>query len=112
MKSIKPISAAVGAAFAGGLMLSGAATAAENPFGMTELQSGYMQVAGGHEGKCGAGKCGGNMSKSMEGKCGAGKCGGDMKKSMEGKCGAGKCGGDMKKSMEGKCGAGKCGGSK
>jgi len=61
-----------------------------------------MAVAG-ENGKCGAGKCGGDMKKEMKkdmksGKCGAGKCGGDMKK------------GEMKKEMKsGKCGAGKCG---
>jgi len=118
-KSLKPVAAAVGAAFAGSMMLSGTAAAEGNPFGMTELNSGYMQVAS--EGKCGAGKCGGTKStegkcgagkcgaeKSSEGKCGAGKCGAE--KSSEGKCGAGKCGAE--KSTEGKCGAGKCGGSK
>ena len=65
---------------------AGAANAAGNPFGLSELSGGYAQLA---EGKCGAGKCGG--SKGMEGKCGAGKCGGS--KGAEGKCGAGKCGG-------------------
>jgi uncharacterized low-complexity protein len=108
---MKPVAAAVGAAFAGSMLLAGAASAANstgNPFGLSELSGGYAQLAEGKcgAGKCGAGKCGG--TKSMEGKCGAGKCGGA--KSMEGKCGAGKCGGA--KSMEGKCGAGKCGGSK
>ena len=76
-------------------------------FQATELPQGY-QVAMSHG------------AKSMEGKCGEGKCGGDMKakakKAMEGKCGEGKCGGDMKtkakKAMEGKCGEGKCGGNK
>ena len=111
-KSLKPVAAAVGAAFAGSMMLSGNAAAETNPFGMTELNSGYMQVASSHEGKCGAGKCGGSAEKSAEGKCGAGKCGGSAEKSAEGKCGAGKCGGSAEKATEGKCGAGKCGGSK
>ena len=106
-KTLKPVSAVIGAAIAGAMMATPAVAETANPFGMTELNSGYMQVAGSHGGKCGAGKCGGETKKS-EGKCGAGKCGGDSKKS-EGKCGAGKCGGDAKKS-EGKCGAGKCGG--
>jgi uncharacterized low-complexity protein len=108
-KNLKSVGAAIGAAFAGSMMLSGAVNAAENPFGLAELGSGYMQVADGHkEGKCGEGKCGGDKASS-EGKCGEGKCGGD-KASSEGKCGEGKCGG--KTSSEGKCGEGKCGSAK
>ena len=99
--SVKPVAMAVGAAVAGSLMLTQAASAAGNPFSMTELQGGYMtsvfssspDAEKGEEGKCGAGKCGGDASKGHEGKCGAGKCGGDMNKGHEGKCGAGKCGG-------------------
>jgi uncharacterized low-complexity protein len=117
-KSLKPVAAAIGAAFAGSMALSGNAIAESNPFGMTELNAGYMQIASSHEGKCGAGKCGGSAEKSTEG-----KCGGSAEKSTEGKCGAGKCGGSAEKSsegkcggsagksMEGKCGAGKCGSS-
>ena len=70
-KTLKPVAAAVGAAFAGSMLLSGAVGAAENPFGLSELNGGYMQLA--------EGKCGGNMAsegKPMEGKCGEGKCGG------------------------------------
>jgi uncharacterized low-complexity protein len=118
-KTMKPVAAAIGAAFVGSMMLAGSANAASNPFGLAELNGGYAQIAGSHmEGKCGAGKCGGAKAaeKTMEGKCGAGKCGGSMatEKTMEGKCGAGKCGGSMatEKTMEGKCGAGKCGGAK
>ncbi len=104
-KTQKTISLAIGSAFA----LSIAATnvsAAENPFALKSLSSGY-QVADHHEkskdGKCGTGKCGGNM-KEAEGKCSAekaheGKCGGD--KMTDGKCSAdkaheGKCGGEKK----------------
>ena len=104
---IKPLTAAVGAAFVSSVALTGAAVAAENPFELTDLDSGYM-VAGkdkGEEGKCGEGKCGGD--KGEEGSCGEGKCGGD--KGEEGSCGEGKCGGD--KGEEGKCGEGKCGGA-
>ena len=111
-KSMKPVAAAIGAAFAGSMLLAGAANAASNPFGLSELNGGYAQIAG-KEGKCGAGKCGGSAEKAAEGKCGAGKCGGSAKKAAEGKCGAGKCGGSTpKKAAEGKCGAGKCGGGK
>jgi len=112
---LKPVAVALGAAFVTSLAGASVANAAENPFGMTELSSGYMVAEGDmKEGKCGEGKtekegkCGeGKMKK--EGKCGEGK----MKK--EGKCGEGKCGEGMDKSKmkkEGKCGEGKCGGTK
>ena len=92
--SVKPVAMAVGAAVAGSLMLTQAASAAGNPFSLSELQAGYMQPVcsaerKGAEGKCGAGKCGAEMNKDRAGKCGAGKCGGDAdKRSGAGKCGA------------------------
>lgn len=126
----KPLVAAIGVAVVGSLAVTGA-VAADNPFGLKELNSGYMQTA--MEGKCGGskttapmeGKCGGSKAP-MEGKCGEskapieGKCGGSGGKAMEGKCGEGKCGSSAApaKTMEGKCGGskapmeGKCGGSK
>ena len=119
--TLKPLAAALGAAFVTSLATAPVANAAENPFAMSELSSGYM-VAGSHmkegkcgEGKCGEGKCGGDKAaagaKTME----EGKCGGD-KAMKEGKCGEGKCGGDKAgaeaKTTEGKCGEGKCGGMK
>ena len=67
--AMKPLAAALGAAFVTSLAGTSVANAAENPFAMTELSSGYM-VAG--EGKCGEGKCGEGMKKEAEGKCGAG----------------------------------------
>ena len=105
---MKPLSIALGAAFVASLAGTSVANAADNPFSMTELSSGYM-VADSKEGKCGEGKCGGEK-KAEEGKCGEGKCGGE-KKAEEGKCGECKCGGE-KKAKEGKCGEGKCGGEK
>ena len=106
-KTQKTISLAIGGAFA----LSIAATtinAAENPFALKSLSSGY-QVADNHtkakDGKCGTGKCGANKKseKAHEGKCSA-------EKAAEGKCSA-------EKAAEGKCSAekaheGKCGGEK
>lgn len=75
------------------------ASAAENPFGMSNTVD--MQLADNHkEGKCGEGKCG-------EGKCGEGKKDRKCDDDKKGKCGEGKCGAEMK----GKCGEGKCGGS-
>ena len=96
----KPVAAAIGAAFAGSMLLTAGASAAGNPFGLSELNGGYAQIASGQEGKCGAGKCG-------AGKCGMGKCGAkpvedrtseplkdETMKCGAGKCGAGKCGGN------------------
>jgi uncharacterized low-complexity protein len=88
---VKSIAAVLGTTFAVSLAAAPFAQAAENPFGVTQFQAGYM-VAG-EEGKCGG-------DKGAEGKCGA-------EKEAEGKCGAnkeaeGKCGGD--KGAEGKCG--------
>jgi uncharacterized low-complexity protein len=111
--SKKPVVIAMGAALAGSLLSAGAVNAAANPFGLSDLGSGYMQVA---EGKCGG------MPKAEEGKCGAkpkaeeGKCGG-APKAEEGKCGGapkaeeGKCGAKPK-AAEGKCGEAKCGANK
>lgn len=111
--TVKPLSVAVGAVFVTSLAGAGVATAAENPFGMTELSGGYM-VADSHEGKCGGEKKqaegDGGEKKAAEGKCGEGKCGA-RREAHEGKCGGekkaaeGKCGGE-KKATEGKCGAG------
>ncbi|HSI38148.1 MAG TPA: hypothetical protein VK946_03660 [Methylotenera sp.] len=106
-KTQKSIALAIGGAFA----FSVAATtvnAAENPFAMKSLSSGY-QVADHHEekmkdGKCGAGKCGASKTeKAAEGKCSAekaaeGKC--SAEKAAEGKCSA-------EKAKEGKCSADK-----
>jgi len=83
---LKSIAAVLGTTFAVSLAASPIANAAENPFGVTQFESGYM-VAG-EEGKCGGdkgaeGKCGG--AKEGEEKDAEGKCGGD--KGAEGKCG-------------------------
>ena len=82
-----------------------------NPFAMTELNSGYMQVAQADEKK-------GSM-KMKEGACGEGQCGasmmpkGALEKTSEGKCAGNKPVPKAKKAdmkgMEGKCGEGKCG---
>ena len=109
----KPLSIALGAAFATSLAAAPVANAADNPFAMSELSSGYMVADSHMEGKCGEGKCGdakatateGAEKSTAEGKCGEGKCGGE-KASTEGKCGG------EKKMEEGKCGEGKCGANK
>ena len=96
---LKPVAVALGAAFVTSLAGTSIANAAENPFGMTELSSGYMVA----EGDMKEGKCGGEKKETKEGKCGEGKM------DKEGKCGEGKM---DKSKKEGKCGEGKCGGSK
>ena len=111
-KTKTPLALAIGTAFAASLAASSIAHAApssSNPFAMSDMSSGYMQVADAKEGKCGGTKT------TQEGKCGEGKCGAAKAKN-EGKCGGAK---DMDKSMEGKCGGakpapaeGKCGGNK
>jgi len=116
----KSMSLAMGATFAAAMTASPIVNAEANPFGMQNLESGYLQVA---EGKCGEGKCGDKKGKKAEGKCGdkkgakEGKCG-EKKGAKEGKCGEkhskdneGKCG-EKKVKKEGKCGEGKCGGKK
>jgi uncharacterized low-complexity protein len=85
--TLKPLAVAMGAAFVTSLACTPVANAAENPFAMTELTSGYMVADSKMEGKCGGDK------KGHE----EGKCGGDKKGHEEGKCGEGKCGGDKMK---------------
>ncbi|BBA32960.1 uncharacterized protein sS8_0995 [Methylocaldum marinum] len=71
---------------------SAVANASENPFGIKDLDNGYLQVAeAGKEQKemvCGEGKCGGQMMKNPEMNCGAMKQNSQEqdKKAMEGKC--------------------------
>ncbi len=117
----------VGVALASSLVMT-AATAESNPFAMTELDSGYMQLAEADmrldkakEASCGEGKCGNMMNKAkttmkkgMESSCGS------MMKGKEGACGDMKAkkshtnkvstsGWGNKKAKEAKCGEGKCG---
>ena len=134
--TLKPLAVAMGAAFVTSLAGAGVANAADNPFAMSDLSSGYM-VAESHtkgmEGKCGEGKCGEKM-KSREVKCGEGKCGmksldadgdgnitreefmtgheamfGKMDANGDGTIDAAEQEAGMKMMKEGKCGEGKCG---
>ncbi len=134
MKKINKTAFVVGTSIAAGIGAT-AVSADSNPFEVSELSSGYMNVAEADmadvveegvkkmkDGVCGEGKCGGKMSgaaeKTEEGKC-AGKMG-DASKTAEGKCGdkkmgegkaaEGKCG--DKKMGEGKAKEGKCGDKK
>jgi uncharacterized low-complexity protein len=125
MKKINktPLAAAMGAAFISTFATT-EANAEANPFGMTELSSGYMLVAEADAAKktaemaCGAamggmakpktpeGACAGNKKpataaatpKVTEGSCGDMMKGGKMKPGLEAACGA------MMKGKEGACG--------
>ncbi len=106
MKKITtPFAVTMSAALISGVAAT-AVNAEANPFGATELSSGYMQLAAA-EMACGAnmkmdapktaeGACAGK--KSVEGKCGNMMDGDKMKKGMESACGA------MMKGKEGACG--------
>ncbi|MBS3935064.1 MAG: hypothetical protein KGZ43_02735 [Sulfuritalea sp.] len=105
MKKKTTLALAAGAAFVATTAFAPLASAADNPFGMAKLDSGYQlaQADKKADGKCGEGKCGGAKKvddKKKDGKCGEGKCGGDKKaaddKKKDGKCGEGKCGGTKK----------------
>ena len=92
-RTLKSVAAVLGTTFAVALAASPIANAADNPFSLTEISTGYM-VADQAEGKCGEGKCGeakAKDKKESEGKSRVAKDG--DKKSDEGKCGEGKCGG-------------------
>jgi uncharacterized low-complexity protein len=136
--TLKPLAVAMGAAFVTSLAGTNVANAAENPFAMSELSSGYMVA------EMAEGKCGGEKKAAEEGKCGEGKCGMEMmdadgdgkitksefnatheamfsKRDKNGdgvldasemKTMEGKCGAEKKADKEGKCGEGKCGAQK
>ncbi len=87
MAQNKALTLALGTAFAATLAASPALRAADNPFEMESVKSGF-QVA---DNKSKEGACGGDKAKE-------GACGGDKKKE-------GACGGDKKK--EGACGGDK-----
>jgi uncharacterized low-complexity protein len=62
---INRLTIALGTVFTVSLANTAVANAADNPFGMRPLSSGYMQLA---EGKCGEGKCGaGKGGEGMRG---------------------------------------------
>lgn len=79
------------------LAAASSAGAAENPFALKDLSSGYMQVAEQKEAACGEGKCGAQMMKSgamkdvkgMEGKCAGAASGAKEIKPAEGQGNAG-----------------------
>ncbi len=115
-KSNKTLALAIGSTLMTGLAVG---SAHANPFAMTDLSTGYMQVAVADTGaqKAPEAKCAGDKPmtspKTTEAKCGEGKCGDGVKKPADGKkadapkaaeakCGEGKCGGGMKKASDSK----------
>lgn len=107
-----PLAAAMGAAFLSTIAAT-AVNAEVNPFGMTEMSAGYMQVAAADkaaEMACGAAMGGMEKPKAAEGACAGNKKTDAAKPAVEGKCGESKCGammqgGKMKPGMEAACGA-------
>lgn len=106
-----PLAVAMGSVVLSGFAVN--ASAELNPFAVTELSSGYMQVAVDLNNKVSESVCGSNNgagaphkkteAKKAEGSCGESKCGammsgGKMNKGMEHACGA------MMKGKEGACG--------
>lgn len=91
---LKTVAAALSAGFAVSLTAVATAQAADNPFTVTQFESGYMVAA--------EGGCGGNMG--AEGGCGAAAEETKADTAAEGgdKAAEGSCGGA--KSAEGKCG--------
>ncbi len=101
LKKISLASSVVGAALLG--VASVGAHAAQNPFAVQELSSGYSVAAAekAKEGSCGEAKCGADKGKREASKAGhEGSCGAD-RKAKEGSCGG------EKKAGEGNCGADK-----
>ena len=105
MKKINktPLAAAMGVAVISTFAATGA-NAEANPFGMTELSQGYMQLAEAE--KAGEMACGAGMKmdkpKTPEGACAGKKT---EAKPTEPKAAEAKCGAEMK-GKEGACGAG------
>jgi uncharacterized low-complexity protein len=117
MKKINktPLAAAIGAAFISTFAAT-VANAEANPFGMTELSTGYMQVAEADAAKktgemaCGAAMGGMAKPKTPEGACAgskkpAGAATATTKKATEGSCGDMMKDGKMKPGLEAVCGA-------
>ncbi|MBA2483462.1 MAG: hypothetical protein H0V39_03390 [Nitrosomonas sp.] len=107
IKSIKPLTLAVGTAIVTSFTVGNASAATDssaNPFAMTELSSGYMQLIAENT----------NENKKSEVNDGYG----EKKHAKDDQYSEGKAGDkkemkkEMSKDMEGKCGEGKCGNNK
>ena len=87
-RKMKPIAAAVGAAFATSFAANAIADEAD-PFEASLLEEAVILETSHKEGGCGEDKKGDDEAKCGEGKCGEGE---GKKGDDEGKCGEGKCG--------------------
>jgi uncharacterized low-complexity protein len=102
-KSAKTMAIIIGSAFVASIASAGI-HAAENPFAIKSLSSGYM-VADAEkvkDGKCGTGKCSAARKKAMEDKAAEGSCSAD--KAKEASCHADKA---ADKAKEASCSADK-----
>jgi uncharacterized low-complexity protein len=84
----KTLALAVSSAFVASIAAT-SVHAAENPFALKSLSSGYMVADADKmkDGKCGTGKCSAEKMKTMkDGKCGTGKC--SAEKAKDAVCGA------------------------
>lgn len=100
MKKISLASSVVGAALLG--VASVGAHAAQNPFAVQELSSGYSVAAAekAKEGSCGEAKCGADKGKREASKAGhEGSCGAD-RKAKEGSCGGEKKAAEARRLLE------------
>ena len=88
--SMKTLALVIGGAFAASIAAT-SVNAAENPFAVKTLASGYMvadatDATKMKDGKCSTGKCGASKKKAMEEKAKEGSCSADKMK--EGACSA------------------------
>ncbi len=120
MKKTKqsPLLLAMGTTLVSGLSITAVQAEDTNPFVMTELSNGYLQLAQADtKDEKTTEKENNGSSKMKTGACGEGKCGGEKMKGGEEKTVEGNCAGNKPmpktdKSSEGKCGEGKCGAGK
>ena len=120
----KTMALVLGGIFSASIVAAPAVRAADNPFAIKSLASGYMvaeadQAADGEkmkDGKCSTGKCSASKKKAMKEKAKEGNCRAEMK-DKEGNCSAemkakadkvkeGNCSAEMK-AKEGNCSASK-----
>ncbi len=97
MKKTKqsPLLLAIGTTLVSGLSITTVQAESSNPFVITELSDGYMQLAKADTDDKNATKKENKGSEKMKtGACGEGKCGGDMMKGGEEKTVEGSCAGN------------------
>ena len=109
----KTMALVLGGIFSASIVAAPAVHAADNPFAIKSLASGYMvaeadQAADGEkmkDGKCSTGKCSASKKKAMKEKAKEGNCSAEMKAKAD-KVKEGNCSAEMK-AKEGNCSASK-----